>query len=1558
MNAVGWFKTFGGTGVGTRGGILQRLFGNTAQSQGAATQALGLDFESAQYGPPIPVVYGQNKVSGNVISYDGFTVSAQGGAGKGGGGAATGYTYSASFLLALCEGPIDHINCVYDGTTSYPYSAGPPIAIPLGGFQALGTSGQAAWSHLTGAAALGYDRTALFGLANFNLGNSPSIPNLNFEVAGLKQFGSGIVDANPADILSDICTDSNHGINFNFLGALTQYSNYCVAMGIFLSPVYDTQSTGQQALSDLMLYTNSEAYFSENQLKVVPRGDTSVTGNGVTFNPVTTIQYQFDATNIIAAKGDPLVTVERKPPQDCRNVVRLSFNDRAYTYHPSSVIASIDYDILVNGARAEQDQSYAGITSAAVAKTVAQNLVQQMFYIRNVYTWKAPWRFCDLEPMDLVEITDTDQGLVNWPVRVTSVEEDEYGVLTIIGEEFPEGVGFAVAYAAEPNAGTNQDMTVDPGPVQAPYLVRGPGLLVQNDKPEIWCAVTGTNPLWGGCTAYISFDGVTYQPQSQIARQSLYGIVALPVWAANNVQTVGQLIQDGNGNTVRIATITGDFKTGGSAPAWATSLGGVTTDNHVTWVCVAVKFAAPAAPALTDTAGGSIPATTYFSFCTWVDRYGRETTAGTEASHVTAISRQLNVAQPVSPPAGAVSWRIYVSNTAGGGSGHETLQTTLPIATTSWLEPTSGLVVGTTAPTLNTTGLFSLPSGSDPDTVNIPRVYLYRGQLLGGSQTDADNFATLGMLDTELLSYEGATLASDGGYDLSYIRRGGYNSTVVPHISGAPFMRMDQNIIRIPMDPSLIGKTIWLKFLSVNVFNRTPRLLSGETAYTYVVGTNQETPDVPTVAPVLTAKASTDTVALSWANPSDLSIAATSIEYCPTWEPYNTVSVGNIIYDPVTNTTQQVSAVTTGITGGYPLPSFSNVLGTTTADNGVTWKCIKVGPITQTNLGTPTTPLGSWIPGALTSGTRFFKITFLDQYGLESLPSAEVSVTSSATASWVITLSGPVPVGAAGWNVYFSTTTGTEQLLTGYSNLPASQAQAVITNTATSAQTPPATDGTAQGGFQVLHNTGPSINHYKYQQQGDQEYSFRARQRGWLAQAGWGPYSAIVTAANANAVRKNSKLGSANMLLDPNFDRSRSTGDQTFWAFDANFSINMTGSEDGTPCGSIAPIGVSTDPMMPQDFVPVKNGDSVYVRARFARPTGVPVGNVILGVKWFDKAFNDLGADSESGIPINQLSTTFTTLGQFFQAPSGAHFAKFKVRSGTTMNMTILFGQCFMSIQDYAYGSTPTTLCNTTLSYTSTTTTITISWSGFTLSIPDGTAVSVASGSQAVTTLASNKTFNTYPAYNISMNTTLGGVNFQTVSGSGQGSPVIMFTAPNTKACAEQNNLNNVPMSSGAMQAATTASGTGSGSGGGSSGGTGGCLYSDDVVNIQGEDDTAVTIRAAELRDGHNVWTPRGWRPVSEVQHLEASEFIRLVTDHGQRIIRTPEHMLYGVKGRPVRVRDLKLGDLIRTEAGRSRVIALELIDEPATKVSFTVQRHVYFAAPGGVTEHNTNQKP
>ncbi len=83
-------------------------------------RANGVTFQGSIYGSAIPIVYGRARVMGNLLWYGDFKAIAhttsQDVGGKGGGGntiVSTTYTYTASFVFGLCEGPITGIDGIW-----------------------------------------------------------------------------------------------------------------------------------------------------------------------------------------------------------------------------------------------------------------------------------------------------------------------------------------------------------------------------------------------------------------------------------------------------------------------------------------------------------------------------------------------------------------------------------------------------------------------------------------------------------------------------------------------------------------------------------------------------------------------------------------------------------------------------------------------------------------------------------------------------------------------------------------------------------------------------------------------------------------------------------------------------------------------------------------------------------------------------------------------------------------------------------------------------------------------------------------------------------------------------------------------------------------------------------------------------------------------------------------------------------------------------------------------------------------------------------------------------
>jgi len=144
----------------------------------------------------------------------------------------------------------------------------------------------------------------------------------------------------------------------------------------------------------------------------------------------------------------------------------------------------------------------------------------------------------------------------------------------------------------------------------------------------------------------------------------------------------------------------------------------------------------------------------------------------------------------------------------------------------------------------------ALQAHSDPDTADTLAVDLTQshGQLLSGTQADADAYVTLCYCDRELVSYETATLIAPYKYNLTYLRRGAYGTAIGSHAIGANFARFgpnDPSLFRYAYAASFIGSPVYVKLPAFNIFGQELQGLALASAYSYVLlGTGGQSLDV------------------------------------------------------------------------------------------------------------------------------------------------------------------------------------------------------------------------------------------------------------------------------------------------------------------------------------------------------------------------------------------------------------------------------------------------------------------------------------------------------------------------------------------------------------------------------------------------------------------------------------------------------------------------------------------------------------------------------------------
>lgn len=108
-------------------------------------------------------------------------------------------------------------------------------------------------------------------------------------------------------------------------------------------------------------------------------------------------------------------------------------------------------------------------------------------------------------------------------------------------------------------------------------------------------------------------------------------------------------------------------------------------------------------------------------------------------------------------------------------------------------------------------------------------------QLIGGTLQDAQRKNTLCWIDGECMSYINANLQSNGAWLLSGLYRGQCNTAVRTHAKNTDFVRLDNSVFKIPFAKDDIGKKIYIKFCSYNIFGAGNQDLSEVKAYEYTL---------------------------------------------------------------------------------------------------------------------------------------------------------------------------------------------------------------------------------------------------------------------------------------------------------------------------------------------------------------------------------------------------------------------------------------------------------------------------------------------------------------------------------------------------------------------------------------------------------------------------------------------------------------------------------------------------------------------------------------------------
>jgi hypothetical protein len=752
----------------------------------------GLKLQTAATFLAIPIVWGTNKVSHNVIFYDNFqshksnSKTGKGGHGGGGGGASSSAvtTYTCDLALGICEGPIAGFGLAWKDQAEY---AG-PFGLWMFGFN--GTTPQGEWGYfqaLYPGVPLNFPGTAVVVGADVQLGAAALLGNITWEIYGrLQGSGANGVDADPAAVIYDFLTNAQYGAGFDAslidgdsLFAANGVQQYCNAMGISFSPALVDQEQASSTLTRWLQIANCAAVWSGDVLRFVPYGDTAIapglikkTTAAMCIPPVPEIGFGNQTST-----GDTFTTITLTPPGTGLQIVSIQY---AFEYY-QAYFCNL-------GPQIPQFQGAFG----QVGNTLYFYKDDADKAIIITYTYTTLYGYTpNLTPIySLTDDDYLDEGSEDQdPIVCTRV--DPFSLSTIIRLECTS------------RANRYAPVTVEARD-QSQIELYGPRIGTSIEAREI-CDELNVAPL---CAQLIL--------QRQLYVRANYKFKV--DWAFCLLDPMDIIaITDANlgldAELVRIVSIEEDDK--GFFEITAEELKVGISDTPLYPVATIVT-----PPINRGASVGAINTPVIY-----------EPPSGYSSTAEVLLGASSSLADGKVDPnwGGANVWASL------DGSSYA------QIATINGATPQGFLTA-------------YLASASGWDTTNTLSVDLTEsgGTLTGSTQAGAEGGVTLCLVDNELIGYATATLTAPNKYNLTGLARGLFGTTPQPHGTGAAFARLDTTgpIITYTLPTQWIGATLYFKFQSFNLFGASAQDLSVCTAYVFIA-TGPAVPD-PIAAQLLT----------------------------------------------------------------------------------------------------------------------------------------------------------------------------------------------------------------------------------------------------------------------------------------------------------------------------------------------------------------------------------------------------------------------------------------------------------------------------------------------------------------------------------------------------------------------------------------------------------------------------------------------------------------------------------------------------------------------------------
>jgi uncharacterized protein YuzE len=1522
--------------------------------------------------------------------------------GKGGGGQVTSYTYSASIIMGICagEGRVLGVRSIYKDQSVF--VDGAQTALQQAGLSLnTGAFGQATWSYLTTnfpSQAIGYSGIAIAYASNYPLNSSATLPNHSFEVYTSDRV-SGLDDANPSTILSSFIPSIPFwAASLLDSTSLTDYGNYCLAAGLLLSPLLDSARAASDFITEILTASNSDVVWSEGVLKFIPYGDTQVTGNGVTWTPNLTPVYDFTESDFVpAAEGDPPVLVNIKRQADSYNYVQVEFLDRSNQYNSQTVPGTDQASIDQWGKRPNPSpSSLHSICDPGVAAVVAQLLVQRTSQVRKTFTWRTADNYGLVDPMDLVTLTWADLNRVL--VRITETNEvvgaDGEDQIEFQAEEMLVGSAHAAALTRASSTGYAANYQAAPGSVTDFALINANRNLTGGDY-ELWIGANGDNANWGGCHVWVSVGGGEYLQVGSIYNKARMGVLSTALASGSDPDNV-------NTFNVDVSTTEAQLLTGVQADQDNATILCIVDNELIayrdaTLVSTGVYTLAHLRRGLYHSTIGAhaIGGT----FVRLDDAMFRWTYAAAQVGATLSVKLQsFNLFGNAAEDLSTVTAHNVVLNpgaapvidlTASGISGPGTTVYTwtdlvnflAPVGQNAVVnsefltggDPPTGWVAGT-----NNTGLTLTSSIVSTNSFRAAKGAI-TGTPASGKQFDAytQDIAKPANFLTPVLPNDWVALAARVAYQnctgvnlyaIFYDGSGAQVSAVSNGATGGANVNGDT------VDPATYGlmtmvtqapaSAKWCQIVARALCNgaASPKLWVMQPEVVRLPTNATASTAVPPYTPGPSLRDATPNVitrsssAPSGPNPGDIWVQLDSngrTTGTATWNgsSWLTVATSN-------NITRSATAPSTPTVGDIwvQLDANSRVTGFATW-NGSAWVVSGTTNIITTSATAPSTPTTGdiWVQldsnGRITGSATWNGSAWLTASTSNNITRSTTAPSTPTTGDiWVVLDTNSRVTGFQTWNGSAWVSTSTVNNVTRSITAPSSpvagdvwvqlDSNSRVTGVATWNGT--SWVQTATNNNVTQSSTAPStptVNDVWIQLSGTTPIGVYVWSGTAWVLAGTQPNQNLLFNSTGQINDLTGWTNDATSHFVPAFDSQKGWG--FLWSFGAASTFNaMHFFSD--PVGSAIGSGVTFTIQAICDFVARSSGSIDLTLACYNSSDtflGNASGSIAMTGGFVSGQFTTIASTDHVRVffTMDNLVTSSSSSSAFIYKIMLEKGSQASPWNDAATNLPALIDPSSTK-RVKATGSIPPSVPAQSFTYSSTTSSITISWSTITMYRSDGTTVTISSGSLAISSLSAGTTYKVYPYA-----TDTGGSGPLTLGwatgGNGVGSPADAYPSADAFGASQMYLQNRIPLNG--FSVATTSSGTGGGGGGGL-----GCLHPDQLVGNR---------RAAELAVGDVVKSPAGHTRIRHLTRKACSEWFAVQVDGGgEPVVVTAEHRFLLAAGGEVRAKDLRLGQLLATSGDHAEVTGLWLLKDLADLVCIELEApHLYFVGPRELLCHN-----